>query len=505
MTNGQYGRFLEAAGKSVKKPAYWDDRRFNQPEQPVVGVSWDEARAFCEWAGGRLPTEAEWEYACRAGTTTEYSFGDDAELLEEYAWFDKNSGGQTQPVGAKKPNPWGLHDMHGNVWEWCADWFDDKYYAQFARRGSTGGRIRLAPGDPGRRLGVRRRGLPGGVPLRVRAVVPGRLPGLPPREGSFLLRSRSVERALSAVAEPGAEADGAEKAVAPPRHAGAEGGADHVAGLRRDGSSRRRVGGAGRRGVWGEAPADSKTRVNLTAAPGLSRGAAAGCSQGRQPLESTHHPPASPVGAAGAYPTIPVAPTGLWRFFCQYPGADAPGYNLSSLRDWRADGGILARRHFPDWKRFPCSGLAGTQTRPSGAASRPHAHRRPGRVFEAHDGPPGRRLRRRSAATGKCPRCPGDPCVSRYTHAGPTTALPASPRGGDAAAGEAGEERDMGPPRVAGSVKLHGASPWHPTRRTGTVGKFLFCCLISSGFLCQGGLPVVESQNVNLGKLSVDC
>ena len=121
VTNAQYARFLEAAGESVQKPAYWDDRRFNQPEQPVVGVSWEEARAYCEWAGGRLPTEAEWEYACRAGTRTEYCFGDDAKLLEEYAWFYENSGGQTQPVRAKKPNAWGLHDMHGNVWEWCQD------------------------------------------------------------------------------------------------------------------------------------------------------------------------------------------------------------------------------------------------------------------------------------------------------------------------------------------------------------------------------------------------
>lgn len=123
VTNAQYGRFLDEAGRSVRKPEYWDNRRFNQPEQPVVGVSWDEALAYCEWAGGRLPTEAEWEYACRAGTTTEFSFGDDESALGEYGWFGENSGSQTQPVGAKKPNPWGLHDMHGNVWEWCADWY----------------------------------------------------------------------------------------------------------------------------------------------------------------------------------------------------------------------------------------------------------------------------------------------------------------------------------------------------------------------------------------------
>lgn len=102
-------------------------------ENPVEMVSWRDAVEFChklselpkEKAAGnvyRLPTEAEWEYACRAGTETEYCFGNDISKLCDYAWSSSNSGGRSHPVGQKKPNAWGLYDMHGNVSEWCQDW-----------------------------------------------------------------------------------------------------------------------------------------------------------------------------------------------------------------------------------------------------------------------------------------------------------------------------------------------------------------------------------------------
>ncbi len=102
---------------------------FKGAKNPVDWVSWDDAAEFCRRLSHstgktvRLPTEAEWEYACRAGSTTAFCFGDDESGLGEYAWYDSNSGSITHPVGQKRANAWGLYDMHGNVWEWCADWF----------------------------------------------------------------------------------------------------------------------------------------------------------------------------------------------------------------------------------------------------------------------------------------------------------------------------------------------------------------------------------------------
>jgi len=103
--------------------------KFKGPANPVDSLTWDEAAEFCrrlsEKTGKtvRLPTEAEWEYACRAGSKTRFSFGDSESALGDYAWWGSNSGGKTHPVGQKKPNAWGLYDMHGNVYEWCADWY----------------------------------------------------------------------------------------------------------------------------------------------------------------------------------------------------------------------------------------------------------------------------------------------------------------------------------------------------------------------------------------------
>jgi eukaryotic-like serine/threonine-protein kinase len=147
VTKGQFAAFVKDDGyqtqneKSKLGPPFgsWQhpfDGYNPTDEDPVVCVSWNEAVKFCEWLSKKekktyqLPTEAQWEYACRVGTTTAYSFGDDAKDLGDYGWCFDNSGQHTQPVGGKKPNPWGLYDMHGDIFQWCADYYDKDYYGK---------------------------------------------------------------------------------------------------------------------------------------------------------------------------------------------------------------------------------------------------------------------------------------------------------------------------------------------------------------------------------------
>ncbi len=126
VTYDQYMAFCKATGRV--KP---DSDGLKKGDYPIVNVNWEDADAFAKWIGGRLPTEAEWEYACRAGTQSTFYTGDN--LTTSQANFDGNypynrsakspAKGKIMPVGSYPPNRWGLHDMHGNVWEWVADWY----------------------------------------------------------------------------------------------------------------------------------------------------------------------------------------------------------------------------------------------------------------------------------------------------------------------------------------------------------------------------------------------
>ena len=134
VTQGQYESVMNA------QPWHGKKRVQEDANNPAVHVSWNDAVEFCrklsqrEGKTYRLPTEAEWEYACRAGTTTWFSFGDSGSSLGAHGWFKSNAHEVDQEyahrVGRKKPNPWGLYDMHGNVCEWCLDWYAVDYYSK---------------------------------------------------------------------------------------------------------------------------------------------------------------------------------------------------------------------------------------------------------------------------------------------------------------------------------------------------------------------------------------
>jgi len=151
---------FEVVQEQFKKLQISDPSHFKNPKNPLEQINWTDAAMYCNerslaegldpcyeektWRcnfdanGYRLPTEAEWEYACRAGTTTKYFFGSDARRLKDYAWFKDSSSGKTHPVGLKKPNPWGLHDMYGNVAEWCNDIYLKSYYSQGEQKDPKG-------------------------------------------------------------------------------------------------------------------------------------------------------------------------------------------------------------------------------------------------------------------------------------------------------------------------------------------------------------------------------
>ncbi len=122
---------LYAEATAVEVPT--DKHEHLGVDVPVRRVRWTDAKNYCLWKSERegvtyrLPTEAEWEYACRAGSHSKFCFGDDITLLGDYAWYKENSNGVTHNVASKKANAWGFYDMHGNVWEWCLDNYSENY------------------------------------------------------------------------------------------------------------------------------------------------------------------------------------------------------------------------------------------------------------------------------------------------------------------------------------------------------------------------------------------
>jgi serine/threonine-protein kinase len=143
VTVGAYKRNVGATGRQMPPTPNFNNSWANE-NMPIVNVTWDEAQAYCGWMGGRLPTEAEWEYAARGGST-EARYGN----LDEIAWYNQNSGNRTHDVAQKRPNGFGLYDMLGNVWEWVNDWYGENYYPASPERdprGPDSGQLRVLRG-----------------------------------------------------------------------------------------------------------------------------------------------------------------------------------------------------------------------------------------------------------------------------------------------------------------------------------------------------------------------
>jgi len=164
LTIGQFRRFVdefkytterESRSDSATSPTWRTCPPNGTDDHPVAMLSWNDVAAFCQWLQKkenrvvRLPTEAEWEYACRAGSEGVFCCGDSDQRLSSYAWFDSSSGVYPERVRQKRPNAWGLYDMHGNVWEWCQDWYSNEYYGRSPvddPPGPSSGRSRIIRG-----------------------------------------------------------------------------------------------------------------------------------------------------------------------------------------------------------------------------------------------------------------------------------------------------------------------------------------------------------------------